>query len=162
MAHGGGTRLPRGSAAVGSARRAPSAPPPHYNKFTKKLKHGSFAAPTHVPDPGEADNCERKKCIGNNEGNVWQSAAAQGVLICICMSGGTASTSTAAMSSSGGAADAVGAGGAASGGSKARSVRVAVEGCCHGELDDIYAAVRRVNEGTGVPIDCESAALRPL
>ena len=32
-------------------------------------------------------------------------------------------------------------------------MRIAVEGCAHGDLDNIYAAMREVEANEGVPID---------
>jgi hypothetical protein len=34
-----------------------------------------------------------------------------------------------------------------------RKMKVAVEGCCHGELDAIYASLRRIQQEKGVTVD---------
>jgi hypothetical protein len=34
-----------------------------------------------------------------------------------------------------------------------RKMKIAVEGCCHGELDAIYASLRRIQQEKGVTVD---------
>jgi len=36
---------------------------------------------------------------------------------------------------------------------KRKEMRIAIEGCCHGELDKIYASIRHIMDTKGIKID---------